>query len=580
MRRLSVYSKLSLLGVLLLASPFLQAQSSVAPAELSTLAVQLTLEQEPDLRVGVQITVVGEQDGDTAFEVSEDWGGVPAQRVDLQEPHARGSAGRELDVTADSAFRWTVKHEPGESVTFGAWLLPNERRASGDSAEHYRPLLEPELFQAIGYVFLPLPEMQGREDETLALSLSFAGFEQAEWQLVHSLGLGSQSVRAEMTRARIAGLLFSAGDLQIETRAIRGGQVAVTLDNTAWEFEAAEFADLAAQIIELEREFLDDDSAPFYWVGAIAVGDPMQRGYSFGGTGLTNSFALFLRPNTLIGADSPVGPQIRKLLAHECFHEWNGLRIRLADPEEQSYWFSEGFTEYFARRILHEGGLLSDGDYVDMLNTTLRDYHASSARNLPASKLAEIFWSDREGQQQPYLRGELLAMRIDHAIRTRSKGQRGLAEVMAGLLKECDADPGLTFNTDDLLRRIGAECGTDLLPELRAVCVEGQTLVLPPDVLGAGFVVQDTLGYSFEPGFDVNASVESLRITGLKLGSAAQAAGLLEGDEILAFNMELGRTDALAKLTVRTGSEGPARELEFYPRGVEILLPVVSQTGE
>ena len=579
MRRIFLHSRVPLLGALLLASSSSQAQSPTHVSELPTLHIQLRLEQEPQLRLGVDVTVVGEQDGETVFQVSETWGGVVAPRVDLQAPQARGAAGRALEVHGESGLRWTVRHEPGELLTLGAWLLPNERRQSGDSADHYRPLLEPDLFQAIGHLFLPLPEAHDREEQSVALTLSFEGFEEADWELVHSLGLGTNTVRTKLTRERVAGLLFCAGDLALETREIRGGQIAVSLDNNSWAFDAADFADLVAEIIELERNFLDDDSESFYFVSAVSVGDPQARGYSFGGTGLTNSFALFLQPNTLIAADSPVGPQIRKLLAHECFHEWNGLRIRLADPEEQNYWFSEGFTEFFARRILHEAGLLNDDAYLAMLNATLRDYHTSAARNLPASELARIFWTDRTAQQQPYLRGELMAMRIEHAIRARSGGRRDLANFMQALLAECDADAGLALDTDGLLRRLGAECGPQLLPELRAMCVDGETVILPADVLGESFVLREIATYTFEAGFDVNASVAARRITGLEEGSAAQLAGLREGDEVLGLNMQPGRTDVPTKLTVRTGGDGAARDVEYFPRGAEIRLPEVRKAG-
>lgn len=552
------------------------AQSS----ELPRMRVSLTLEQEPQLRVGVQVTVEGDADGETVMGVSKDWGGVPAGRIDLVDVSATNEAGEPLAVEANSHFEWTIQHAPGESITLSAWLLANELRASGQSSDHYRPILEPTLFQAIGHVFLPRPLLEDKENERISLTLAFQGFDEAEWEVVHSFGIGPEELEVEVTRSRLSGILIAAGKLQIHTREIRGGQLAFTLDSTRWRFDGSDFADLTAEIIDLERSYMDDDSAPFYWVGAIAVGPAQSRGFSFGGTGLTNAFALYLQPNTTISESSAVGPQVRKLLGHECFHEWNGHRIQIAAPEREHYWFSEGFTEYFGRRILHQGGLLSDETFVKMLNVTLRDYHSSPVRNMPACELGELFWTSRDGQQQPYLRGELMAILIDHAIVERSRGAQSLADFMRALLRESDGDPSLRFGTEQLLERIGQFTGPEILPRLRKMCVNGATVDLPADVLGPRFTLKMTTKFRFAPGFDVDKSRETRRITALVDGSAAQNAGLVEGDEILELNMEIGQVNIPMVLTVRSGPDGEARMVEYSPRGEPLEIPVVHLTGE
>jgi predicted metalloprotease with PDZ domain len=544
-------------------------------ADVPKLGVKLILEQDPALRLQIEVTARGDEDGETLFSVSPDWGGVPIDRVDLVEPRATSESGSPLQVKAISNFSWSVQHAPGERVTFGASLLPNERRKTADSADHYRPILEETLFQAIAHVFLPLPELDGGGDDLVSLGLTFEGFYEAQWQVVHSLGLGDDDLQAELTRERLSGLLFAAGELEVYTRQIRGGLLAFSISGDQWLFDGEEFADLVAEIIDLERNYLDDDSAPFYWVGAIQVGDPQAARYSFGGTGLTNSFALFLQPNTMIGASSPVGPQIRKLLAHECFHEWNGLRIRMGQPEEQNYWFSEGFTEYFARRILYENELISEQTYVEWINTTLHDYHVSSARNLPASKLAKIFWTTEDGQRQPYLRGELMAMIVEHAIRKTSNGRQGLNDLMRSLLQEAEQEGPMRFGSERLLDRIGRFTGSDIIPSLRAICVDGSTAVLPSDVLGSGFVLESTTGYRFEAGFDWDATLKTRRVTGVVQGGVAEKAGMNEGDEILALSIEPGKANLPVSASVRTGSDAEVRKIEFLPRGNPIQIPVL-----
>ncbi len=558
-------------------APALQAREG---AEIPSLGVHLRLESAPDLRLAVQVTVLGEQDGETAFAVSKDWGGVPPERIDLLDASAQDSLEKELHVKRDSNVQWTVQHDPGATITLTTWLLPAELRNSGDSADHYRPLLEPDLFQAVGHLLVPRPMLEGAEDEKVRLDLSFSGFEEAGWSVAHSFGLGSGPVSVEETRSRISGMLFNAGEIQVGTREIRGGTIALALDSTKWKFEGEELTELAAEVVNLQREFMDDDGAPFYFISAIRVGPDNSPGFSLGGTGLTNSFALFMQSNTVIAPDSVMGPEVLKLLSHECFHEYNGTRIRLAQPDVRNYWFSEGFTEYFARQLLLEDQLLDPGRYVQWLNETLRSYHESPVRNLPAVKLAKIFWSDMNGQQQPYLRGELVAILAEHAIRQHTGGEKTLADYMRVLLAKSSAQPSLRFDTQRLLEELGAFTGPEILPTLRSICVDGATAVLPPDVLGERFVFEATQSYAFEAGFDTNASSAALRVMGLVEDSAAHKAGLLEGDAILALNMEAGRTDIPIAITVRSSPDVAPRKLSYYPRGKEIQLPRVRLAKE
>jgi len=61
-----------------------------------------------------------------------------------------------------------------------------------------------------------------------------------------------------------------------------------------WAFSDEEFSTLATRIVALGREFFADYGQPFYLVSLIPVGTEAARGSSYGGTGLTHSFALFL----------------------------------------------------------------------------------------------------------------------------------------------------------------------------------------------------------------------------------------------------------------------------------------------
>ena len=533
------------------------------------LDLSLRLETAPDLLVEVSTGFVGSASGETLFGVSETWAGVPAERTDLRDVSVSTAGGRRLEPVPAGPHRWRVAHAPGAPLVVTAHVAPNRLRGDLGSQDRYRPILEPGLFHAIGHLVLPLPEQQD-DDAPLRLSLRMTGFERAGWEAFSSYGAGERRHELDTTLADLRQSLFVAGRLQVHRRAVLGGTLTVTLDDHDWPFDGARFADLAARIIDLERRFLGDSDAGDYWVDAIAVGRPSAEGLSFGGTGLTGAFALFLQPDTEIALDSRGGLPIRKLLAHECFHEWNGRRLRLAEPEEPLYWFSEGFTDHFARTILREAGWLDEQAYVDSVNELLREYTTSPQRNLPAAALGELFWSDRVAQRQPYLRGDLAAFLLDHGMRRASGGTRGLADLMRELLDRARAGAG-NLDAETLLTSFARHAGPELAATLAAIVVDGETVRVPPDLLGPGWRLTETTVDTWDPGFDLDASLEAGRVLGLRPGSPAERAGLVEGRALLGWSVHRG--DPARDIELQVQAPGEVLTVRYRPVGAPVAVP-------
>ena len=111
-------------------------------------------------------------------------------------------------------------------------------------------------------------------------------------------------------------------------------------------FTGEAFADTAAQVIAGERAFWKDRERPF--LVALAPLTPELTGLSARGEGRAGAFAV--QTTTNFGLDG-----LTTLVGHEYFHTWNADRLGGIDEGERepaSYWFSEGFTEFYARRLL------------------------------------------------------------------------------------------------------------------------------------------------------------------------------------------------------------------------------------
>ncbi len=535
------------------------------------IRVVLELQEEPELEVKIELTLRGDAGGETTLELPQDWGGVGPDRPDLVAGRIRSADGGRVAVSSRGRHAWRVEHAPNAELT--ATILVTETSLRGDWTErnHYRPMLEPTLFHGIAHLLLPLPDELDWDRER-PIEIAFRGFEEAGWDVVCSFGAGAETKNVRATAGELRGALFVAGELDVHRREIDGRPLYVSLDDTAWEFEGAEFADLVARVVEVERDLMRDPDVPFYWVNAIAIGPPQTCGLSFGGTGLSRCFALFLQPNATLDLDGPGGLPIRRLLAHECFHDWNGVRIRLAEPETECYWFSEGFTDHFARRVLREAGWMDDAAYAGSLNELLRDYYTSPARNRDAADLGAAFWSDGAAQRQPYLRGDVVAAIVDHAIRSTSDGERDLSHLMRELLAESEAT-GRRYGVDDLLARIEAAAGAEAAAAVRSIVVDGATAELPPDVFGPGFTLGQRKVYAFDAGFDTEASLAAKKVVGVRAGSAAADAGLADGMKLVGWSIYHGDTDHELKLQIE-GEDG-VRDVAYLPRGAATTIPEV-----
>src|SRR5262249_11067794 len=198
-----------------------------------------------------------------------------------------------------------------------------------------------------------------------------------------------------------------------------------------------------------------------------------------GGTGLTSSFALEMTPDTPLFGDFGQRLNIAGLLAHEMFHEWNGHTIVPLDPEELCYWFTEGFTDFYTRRLLYRNSFITTDEYVRGANKKLSDLWTSRVRNAPNVRIQADFWKDPAVKRLPYLRGDVVAMMLDAAIRERSNGKKSLDDLMRELVHE-GRTAQARITPDNLLARFAQWAGDSTAARVRAIVVDGATPALAP----------------------------------------------------------------------------------------------------
>ena len=167
------------------------------------------------------------------------------------------------------------------------------------------------------------------------------------------------------------------------------------------------------------------------------------------------------------------------LLAHEHFHCWKGPGAE--QPEELVYWFSEGFTDFYARRLLLRAGLWTLDDTVRDLNQKLAGLWANPVRNRPNQDIAGEFWRSPAVGALPHQRGTLVALVLDHELRRRSDGRRNLDDFMRALMVDTRAR-GAPLSCEFLLARIEAATDADFGAKLRATILAGDDPPLSRDL--------------------------------------------------------------------------------------------------
>jgi hypothetical protein len=537
--------------------------------------LRYTIERVDAATVAVTVTTPVDRDGSTEWLLPPDWAGSPDPRLTIAEATAErtsppgvtndaaSGADRRLSVepvrgangASDGAdpdpTLWRVRATTG-SMTLRYLLRSAGPKSEGRVGNDYGTIVREDLFRLHGPLGLVIPSSAG-SDEPIRATLVWKGFGGPGMAAVSSLGRGDASVIT--TPAELQNGLFMAGAIAIGEQPVPGGVLRVAVHG-AWSFAAEELAAFVAPIVRAEREFFADTTEPQFLVTLQSNGvSPSSGGFSLGGTACTNAFALYCMPSLTIGPGSPHALEVKKLLAHEYFHTWNGHVLGTSGVEGSAYWFSEGFTDHFARRILRAAGLITDAEFVEILNSQTGRYVDNGHRAAPNAIIVDRFWNDREASELPYLRGDLLATVINEEIVRTSGGARSIDDLIRSLVTRARTERWRP-DTEALLTAITEVTSPEFGAWLRAAVLDGIPIELPRGLSNPlPLALTEARMRTFDIGFDFEASRTTMVITGVRPGTGAEAAGLRDGMKLVSASIGPGdgKGPPLGVVTVRDG---------------------------
>lgn len=400
-----------------------------------------------------------------------------------------------------------------------------------------------------GYGFLALPEESGLFD--LRLRWDLKNMEKGSTGLT-SLGGGDFQTVGPLDQ--VFSSYFMAGRLE---RFPDEGNV--NGFSSAWvgepPFDAKEVMEWSAKsYTALKKFFRDTSTDPYRFFMRIG---PDNNGV--GGAGLYNSFMLFV----------PVEPELtehlRGTIAHEMTHNWVG---HIEGPPGATFWFSEGLVVHYTRLLMFRAGLFTADEFLEDANATVSRYLTNPLRNLPNNSIEEHFWKDRNAQVVPYDRGSLYFAHVDAKIRAASDGNRSVDDIVLEMFDRRKKGEKLTKKM--WLGLLEKELGPPAVDEFESVIIKGEDFVPDSEAFGPLFKRIPARLHVLEMGFDERKTLYSTdkKVVGLKKGSAAEQAGLQNGDRILnKINISKLRRDIKlpVKLEVQRGDLNLV--IEYLPHG-------------
>ena len=434
----------------------------------------------------------------------------PAVRVVRSKPN--------VPLTVRYKLRSALAREPLEADGYPTepWILPSGFYVDGASA---------------------LVRVEGRE--AAAIVLRWRRWP-AEFQLASNLEHGGGR-RPEL------GVLIGGRDVRVT----QVGDLRLAVRGT-FGFSDAVLARELETILGQERKFWGEAGGP-YLVTAARLGE--EAGGYFTGVGKGDAFAMVATPSMTLN-------DMRVLLAHEIFHTWNPLRLGRS-AGATNYWFSEGFTDFYARRLLHRARLIGPQEFLDLWNAMLRTYDLSPARTMSGPEAAKAFWTDPDAERLAYQRGALLAAIWDQRLRAQGSS---LDVVMRRQARAAVERPDAPL-VELFLAEMKAE-GIDADADIQRFIETGTPLELSPEVFApcADLALKRTP--SFDLGFaPVMNGDGQMVVTNLRPDSAAYKAGLREKMVVIRkVTGTNGVADLPYELEVRA-VDGRAAAISFLPAG-------------
>ncbi|MEP6765372.1 MAG: hypothetical protein ABJB66_13725 [Gemmatimonadaceae bacterium] len=525
MRYLSLLAPLVIFWVQVVPLEMASAQMRDTTAVNLTLRA-LSIESGPQLLL--ELTIPRTREPVTVFQLPNEWAGRSGLFRNIIALEAT-SLGAAVSSTNDSS-RIRVTAPVGTPLTI-RWRLNITPPSSSAPDAHNHSVISRDWAQLVGHDALVLPKFA--DTVPVKLKITFAALERGA-AVATSFGSPREGDSTVVARGMLSDFQYAVYTFAINKESVRayrapvpGGRLTLLVRGT-FRIADSTLQHSVQQVIAMERKFWGGKSPANYLV-TIGVA---SRG-TLAGTRLTNAFVADLDSTRSMDAG------VTTLFAHELMHEWLGGLIHQVANARDGFigWFTEGFTDYMAHRLLWQSGLLSDSAYVDVINNVISAHSLSSARDSSWNAVVNGYWKNSDMQREPYLRGELLAMQLDQ--KSRNSPIKTPNSVLDRALVALTTNKRFQLSgiADSALRSYFVRTVGPFAAEYIVKTISGGDIQLAKNTFGVcaeGLV--EPRG-RWDPGFDVDSSLKVRKVIGVRADGPAAAAGLADGLTITRTNI-------------------------------------------
>jgi len=290
-------------------------------------------------------------------------------------------------------------------------------------------------------------------------------------------------------------------------------------------------------------------------------------------------------------------------VSHEFFHAWNVKRLRPVElgpwdwtrpANTGSLWIAEGLTQYYGTMMMRRAGLWDDSQTLRDLEQTINGVENQPGVKLMSAEDASLFapFMDAEVYNQQnnfynttvsyYTKGELIGLVLDLTIRERSGGRRSLDDVFKQMYDEFYVkSPNATYylkgrgyTQEDFVRVLSSVAGTNMTPFYDRYIRGVEPLPYDDAFAAVGLRLTRTQSRNAASGITIDGNDrQNPRVGALRAGSAAQEAGLQEGDVLVSIGgSRVSRDNWNSLLTRYRPGDRVAIQVQRFRRTVEVML--------
>jgi len=378
-----------------------------------------------------------------------------------------------IDFSRDSNLI-TIKTTPNLNSTIH-YSIVQDFKGPLLNKYRYRPILDKNYFHILGMRLFIIPD-EIFETESSKVKIKVIWSDLPNDGIFHSSFGFDKNLDLNVTEEELYASFFIGGDFRRYEFDYQGNSVYFVTRGDWKIFDDEDIFKILKETITFQNDFWNEPRGGIYSVSLLPTFEPWtisSKANSLGGSGLPNSFISFASNN-----DGTTLKRMSWLYNHELLHKWISRTIKNENEVEQ-YWFSEGFTDYYAYKLMLKNKKLNAEEFIAILNNeVIIPHYKDTINNIPNSELTfQKYWSNYALYEKlPYRRGLLYAFLIDTQIKEQSQYTKILDYLMRELLAMALKDENMRLNSSVFKQLLSKYLFNNALADFETYIINGQLI--------------------------------------------------------------------------------------------------------